>query len=343
MWVGVFGILTAVEQFCPPTFRLVIGWNCGETVVFYVHKCTAVTAGRIDPSVPSENHFVTTSDRHKNLARAMTWQRVAVAVALAVALCGPAARAAAAEETDPTEVKSADGSAAPAAGTPLPPDQVPEELRQWAEMAKKFKDEPDLKPEEVPWDIGWDYGEESFRRCKKLIPEDKGKYTRPENAQFRGLCSRFQDIVEETFDEQGQTLQMAFENQQSTASAVASKQSYHYLGARMMDKHINWMAEFIRSGKKLHHKRNHDEFIQRFFKFFAEVMKEVDRPGSGNVFSPDSMFDMPDVDQMRKEYLEAHPEEAPQAPPLWEPKKAAESERIAAERKAQRQQQQEGQ
>jgi hypothetical protein len=59
--------------------------------------------------------------------------------------------------------------------------------------------------------------------------------------------------------------------------------------------------------KERNYKRIHDEFIQRFFKFFAEVLKEADKPGSGfNSVIPgyeDSFqFELPEMPEIEKNY-----------------------------------------
>eukprot|EP01116_Phalansterium_solitarium_P013791 TRINITY_DN31204_c0_g1_i1.p2 TRINITY_DN31204_c0_g1~~TRINITY_DN31204_c0_g1_i1.p2 ORF type:complete len:160 (-),score=44.86 TRINITY_DN31204_c0_g1_i1:72-551(-) len=118
------------------------------------------------------------------------------------------------------------------------------------------------------FDLGWKYGERAFRKCKK----------RGETAAMKGMCANLQEVVEDAFDDQGGALQTAFGNAYSDANDMALKEPFFSMGEKLLDNTIKWMFD-----KKINKKQAlKDEFIQRFFKWFSEVLKEVDRPGSAS-------------------------------------------------------------
>jgi len=115
-------------------------------------------------------------------------------------------------------------------------------------------------------DLGWKYGEMAFTKCKEK-----------ETPNIKGMCGKFQDIVEEAFDEQGMALQEAFGNSFSKAAEVAAMPAFAKLGEMTLDDTIDWMVQNnIKDVEKLK-----GEYMQKYFKWFAEVLKEVDKPGSG--------------------------------------------------------------
>jgi len=116
------------------------------------------------------------------------------------------------------------------------------------------------------FDLGWKYGELAFSKCKQK-----------ETIELKGMCGKFQEIVEDAFDNQGTSLQEAFGNAFSKAIEVANRPAFAKFGEKTLDDTINWMIE----NKVKDYEKLKGEYIQKFFKWFAEVLKEVDKPGSG--------------------------------------------------------------
>jgi len=119
------------------------------------------------------------------------------------------------------------------------------------------------------FDLGWKYGELAFQKCKqKEIPS------------MKGMCGKFQEIVEDAFDDQGMQLQNAFGNSFSQAVEVANRPAFAKFGEKTIEETVDWMFDNkIRDYEKLK-----GEYINKFFKWFAEVLKEVDQPGTGLQF-----------------------------------------------------------
>jgi len=116
------------------------------------------------------------------------------------------------------------------------------------------------------FDLGWKYGEMAYSKCNKRgIPE------------IRKNCGRLQEIVEDAFDEQGMALQEAFGHSYSQAIEVSSRPAFAKLGEKTLDDTIDWMIK----EKISDYETLKGYYIQKFFKWFAEVLKEVDQPGSG--------------------------------------------------------------
>jgi len=136
------------------------------------------------------------------------------------------------------------------------------------------------------FDLGWRFGEAAFSKCKQK-----------ETTELKGMCAKLQEIVEDAFDEQGGALQNAFGNQHSMAEKITEEPPFSTMGDKMIDGIIKWMMD----GKVRDYEKLKGEFIQRFFKWFAEVLKEVDRPGSGfqtmqfgeDGFDPEVLKSMP--------------------------------------------------
>lgn len=123
-----------------------------------------------------------------------------------------------------------------------------------------------LQAVEGVFDLGWKYGDRAFKKCKK----------RKEPKSMKGMCAILQEVVEDAFDDQGGALQVAFGNAYSDADEMALSEPFHSMGERLLDGTIDWMFE-----KKINKRADlKSEFIQRFFKWFSEVLKEVERPGA---------------------------------------------------------------
>lgn len=75
----------------------------------------------------------------------------------------------------------------------------------------------------------------------------------------------------------GMQLQNAFENQLSKAITIASKPPFSTMGLQKIDQIINWMFQ----QECTDYEKLKGEYIQLFFKWFGEVLREVDRPGTG--------------------------------------------------------------
>jgi len=120
---------------------------------------------------------------------------------------------------------------------------------------------------------------------------------------MKGMCAHLQEIIETVFDEQGMTLKEAVGTSYSAADAVAHKPVFQKMRDKLLDGTIEWMF----TKKVTNYKRVHDEFIQRFFKYFAEVMKELDKPGSGFAavipgFQEEFQFELPEMPEIEKNY-----------------------------------------
>ncbi len=67
------------------------------------------------------------------------------------------------------------------------------------------------------------------------------------------------------------------------------------------------LLQWIFSKKITSYKRIHDEFIQRFFKYYAEVLKEMEKPGAGFEsvipgFENTFQFELPNLEEIDKNY-----------------------------------------
>jgi len=128
------------------------------------------------------------------------------------------------------------------------------------------------------------------------MTESKTKGAQEPNKELPLMyCAKLQDIIEQTFDEQGITLQNAFGNSYTHAESIALRSpAFRAAGTRMIDGTITWMFE----NKVTKFKRLQDEFIQRFFKWFAEVLKEIDQPGAGLASIPLEQWDRSPIPQV---------------------------------------------
>jgi hypothetical protein len=94
------------------------------------------------------------------------------------------------------------------------------------------------------------------------------------------------------FDSEGQTIYAAFpKNSFSGASqVVANKPEFAAAGERMVQGIVDWLFSHPKPPEWLSVR---SEVFQRFFKWFVEVLKEVDAAGSGhpmNAVFPEMMF-----------------------------------------------------
>jgi len=72
-------------------------------------------------------------------------------------------------------------------------------------------------------------------------------------------------------------LQNAFGHSYSQAIEVSSRPAFAKVGEKTLDETIDWMIE----EKISDYETLKGYYVQKFFKWFAEVLKEVDQPGTG--------------------------------------------------------------
>jgi len=116
------------------------------------------------------------------------------------------------------------------------------------------------------FDLSWKYGEIDYKKCKER-----------KSPALNGICGDFQDVVEEVFDEQGRSLQDVFINSYSKTAEVAERPKFAKEGGKTLDDTLDWIIEeevtdlVEMKGK----------YTQNFFRWFAEILKEADKPGTG--------------------------------------------------------------
>jgi len=116
--------------------------------------------------------------------------------------------------------------------------------------------------------LGWTLGELAHKKCKEKADLLK-----------KNACGLLQQLVEETFDTQGSSIQAAFMNSYTDVAKVAQRADFLVGAEQVMNEIIQWMIE----NKNEKFDKLKEQYLPKFFKWFAEVLKEADRPGSGNL------------------------------------------------------------
>jgi len=95
---------------------------------------------------------------------------------------------------------------------------------------------------------------------------------------MKGVCSKVQDLVEEIFDEKGMMLQNAYSQAFSFAYDVVMRPPFSSAAMELIDQLISSVKEL---NSKIDWNELKYEFSRHFVRWFAEVLNEVDKPGSG--------------------------------------------------------------